>query len=227
MSLVHLRLLIYIPVRFILLTKIQISLNRFLSLLQFFGYDKPWSQYLTNRNLDTSFKLATFSIRYFRKSDKILDLGCGIGQLLPYISSKCRSKNIYGMDKSFLNLLIARRFFADNASTLICGDVEKGLPFKGNFLSAILAVDSFHYIKQKYFFLKEITHTLSKNGLLFIIHTINGLGTVYGNINAVSPKLVFGMLKKLKFKKIYVFPDSDIAYTVFASKGNFFKNVWI
>lgn len=227
LQLVNVRFLLSIPVRYLLLNINLMGLKYFLLFMQVFTFDESYSKYLIHRNNDASFRLSVFSTNFIKNNDKILDVGCGVGHLLPYISLKCKGRNIYGIDDSFLELLIARRFFADPKTVLICCDAEKGLPFKTGFLNTIIITDTFHYLKHKFSFLQETSRTLYGAGLLFIIQTINGSGIVYNDIRAIKPKSVLDMLNRVRFKKINIFPNSDIAYTVFASKEDNNKDVWI
>ena len=110
-------------------------------------YDKPWAWYIMNRKKMPYYftSLATTNVLMDYKA-KVIDVGCGTGQLLHSLSQKIKPQNIFGIDNSFLTLLLARRFFASPNTLLICTDIEKGLPFKERSIDFVLSTDSFHYL---------------------------------------------------------------------------------
>jgi len=166
-----------------------------------------------------------FCSKFIKSGDKVLDIGCGIGQLLPYYSTQ--TKAVYAIDNSPLSLLIARRFFADKKTILICSDIERGLPFRDGYLTITITTDVFQYLRRKFASLREVSRVLYNKGQLFIIHAISGKGVVYGNAHAIKTKSVDTMLKKLKFNTITIFPNSHDSFSVFAAKNNHTKNVWL
>lgn len=94
----------------------------------------------------------------------IIDLGCGEGNNVLYLSEK--GKNIIPCDYSENAIKnVQKRFPMINA---LCFDMTKGLPFKTNSSEIIIADLSLHYFNEKTTFeiLNEIKRVLIPNGLL-------------------------------------------------------------
>lgn len=194
---------------FLFKSKVKIPFNNFIKLAKRFGFDKNWSDYLLERTQSDSYKITANSIETFRKGDKILDFGCGVGQLLPLISKKTAPGNLYAIDNSFVNLAIAKKYFVKRHVLLICSDGELQFPFAKNFINNITATDSFHYIRNKKLFINESRRILKSGGGLMIFQTINAKGTVFGNIKAIQTENLSKMLKTGGFKRITIFSNQN------------------
>ncbi len=188
-------------------SKIRISFKKFIYLIRIAGYDKKWSRYILKRTRSDSYKATRHSIKMLKKGGKVLDFGCGVGQLLVPLAKIVGPKNLYAIDSSFVNLMIARKFFASRQATLICSDGKYGLPFSDKSLHAITATDSFHYVDKKAVFVKECERILKPKGRLMIFQTINAMGVVFDNIKAITIDNFIQILIKNKFQKINVFSN--------------------
>ena len=185
--------------------------NECVRLLAYFSYDKKWVWYLVNRARIPSFFLSITATNLIKEDNIVAELGCGTGHLLPELSVKTKPENIYAVDKSFLNLLFARMFFAHPDNLLICADCEMGLPFRGDNLDFISAVDTFHYINNKRFFLTEINRVMSRNGNGAIIHT---LSTNTRTIKGVSFEILSRLLEKSYFKKTSIYSNESLWFNL-------------
>ncbi len=159
------------PIKFV----IKITGYRlFLKFLVFVGYNKGWTKYLLNRSNIPSFILAKLFLNLIKdKKSLILDIGCGTGNLLPYIYKHTFQKNIIAIDKDFLSLFIAKFCFAKSKTILICCDVNNTLPFKSHTFDNVFIIDTLHYIKNSQIFFKNLKNVVKNNFEGAIIHTLN------------------------------------------------------
>jgi ubiquinone/menaquinone biosynthesis C-methylase UbiE len=95
----------------------------------------------------------------FKKTDLILDAGCGTGILLEKITQK---HTAVGLDFSKKMLRIARSKI--KSSNLIRADLNS-LPFKDKVFSKILGVTVMQNIEHPQIVVREIARTLKKKGL--------------------------------------------------------------
>ena len=95
-----------------------------------------------------------------RKSDIILDIGCGDGRFTVPLAKRC--KRITGIDSSKEMLELARKKSKNIEYKKV--DVEKGLPFKDNSFDKILCILVIDHMKKLDFFYKEVHRVLKKDG---------------------------------------------------------------
>jgi len=166
-----------------------LGFEKIIDILTVFSYPKPWARYIKSRKKTPSYFFSVALANVLTKnSQTVVDVGCGTGQLMEVLSRKTNPGNVLGIDKSFLSLLLARRFFTSAKNLLICVDVEDGLPFKSESIDLVLSTDSFHYIKQKSTFLKECFRIVETSGLVVALHIINSTKVVFGNIRGITPR---------------------------------------
>lgn len=200
LELLQLRKRFSIPLVF--LFTINIPFKHAIKIASFFGLDKRWVNYLATRTRKESFKSTLKLLKYHNKNETILDIGCGVGQILPKIYKYAKPRDLYPLDISFLHLLFARKYFSKPETLLICSDVEKGLMFEDKYFDSIITTDTFHYIKSKNNLLSEC-HRVNKNkGKLEIVQTISSKNIVFNNIKGITPNKMRLLLKKNKYNKI-------------------------
>lgn len=96
--------------------------------------------------------------------DTVLDVGCGTGTVLKFISSKTAIKG-YGLDISPQMLEVARKknpgfeFTEGNCETL---------PYEDNSMDVIMACMAYHHFSDQEKFRKEAYRVLKPNGKLYI-----------------------------------------------------------
>lgn len=96
---------------------------------------------------------------------KILDLGCGNGNILKLISKKA-DLQLYGLDLSDKMVKEAEKKLG-NKATFTIGDSEN-LPYEDNIFDVIVCNASFHHYPNPLKVLKEIKRTLKKDGTLIL-----------------------------------------------------------
>ena len=165
------------------------GLNRCLNLFTFFGYSKSWAYYLQNRKKMPSFEIARSALSLLKPKSVVLDLGCGVGHLLPEIQKKS-PKKLIGIDRSFANLLLARTFFAEKEVILIAAETEKGLPLISESIDFCNDVDSFQYYRNKRFVFKELDRVVKPKGIIALLHVMHSDSGADKNIFPVFPALI-------------------------------------
>ena len=96
--------------------------------------------------------------------DAVLDVGCGTGTVLKFISSKTEIKG-YGLDISPQMLEVARKknpgfeFAEGNCETL---------PYKDNSMDVIMACMAYHHFSDQEQFRREAYRVLKPNGKMYI-----------------------------------------------------------
>ena len=96
--------------------------------------------------------------------DAVLDVGCGTGTVLKFISSKTEIKG-YGLDISPQMLEVARKKNPD--FEFAEGNCET-LPYGDNCMDVIMACMAYHHFSDQERFRKEALRVLKPNGKLYI-----------------------------------------------------------
>ena len=78
----------------------------------------------------------------------ILDLACGYGHMLHYLTNCAARHAAIGLDQNFHQLWVAKHYVAPEAS-YVCADAEQPLPFKDGTLAASVCTDAFHFFTDK------------------------------------------------------------------------------
>ena len=101
---------------------------------------------------------------------KVLDVGCGTGDLLLMLDEKRRNKkamlNLCGIDISRKMLEKAKKNLGSKAKVQY-GDVEN-IPFKANYFDVVTSTEAFHHYEKAQKAISEMHRVLKKNGLLFL-----------------------------------------------------------
>lgn len=94
---------------------------------------------------------------------RILDVGCGEGQLLAEIATRYPTGHLYGVDFSTARLHAA----ADRAGpkvTFLEADVQKALPFPDAFFDRVFCMETLEHLKAPERCLREISRILKPDG---------------------------------------------------------------
>jgi len=230
-SLLNLRFLLLLPIYLLFISKTMAEFSKFffkkplhlllgfgniIRLLTLFSLDKKWAWYLINRRKIPSYYYSLLTIGMVReKTDKLVDIGCGTGQVLKEFEKRVNEGNLVGIDFSFLNLFLARKFFVGNKTLLVYTDVEKGIPLQDSSVNIVHANDTFHYINSKREFVKESFRTLKRGGILAILQTLKD---PQENILGISSKSLKKILKSQGFKNMNFYSNATVLD--FALNGN-------
>jgi len=96
---------------------------------------------------------------------KILDVGCGTGEVTLFIKNKLRAEHIYGVDMDETALRSAK----DKGITVFKVDVSReALPFPNNFFDLCTLLDVIEHLENPDYALKEINRVLRRGGYLML-----------------------------------------------------------
>jgi len=109
-------------------------------------------------------------LNYIKKSDIILDIGCGSGEAS--VNSSKKAKSIVGFDIDSQNIKFARILAKSQHLTNVefsTMDANKKLPFKNDQFTKIFVFDVLEHLKNRSRTIKEIKRILKKNGSLLLV----------------------------------------------------------
>ncbi|MCH7975560.1 MAG: class I SAM-dependent methyltransferase [Bacteroidetes bacterium] len=128
----------------------------------FFRYGQP-------RHLAALALLATLPAR----NKPVLDLACGYGHMLHYLTICSARHTALGLDQNFHQLWVAKHYVAPGAN-FVCADADQPLPFKDGTLAATVCADAFHYFTNKTRCVAEMRRC-SKGGTIMLTGASNRL----------------------------------------------------
>lgn len=181
-----------------------------IKILTFFSYSREWARYVVERDKMPSFYLSLFASYLTKKGNTVVDFGCGPGHLLPVLASITKPSKVFGVDKSFFNLILARRFFAHKRSLLICCDSTNGLPFHDKSINSLNVTDAFHYLSNKMSFISDVSRIISPSGLLTIIHTLNTQKRLHQNIQGAKFDDIKTILRKVGLHNVRMYSNNSL-----------------
>lgn len=108
------------------------------------------------------------AVQLLPKGKRILDIGCGYGELLAKAQSK-GYKELHGIDISNEVLKKCRKNLKGSASISVkIGDVDSGLNYPDSYFDAITMIAVFEHIFDPHAVAEEIRRVLKKKGTLII-----------------------------------------------------------
>jgi SAM-dependent methyltransferase/uncharacterized protein YbaR (Trm112 family) len=157
----------------------RIFFSDFIKHLRIGGY----GDYFLHRFSSTSF-LASLPLVLMLKSfpGPILEIGSGMGHHGFIISSLYPQKRLVCVDASFINLFLAKRFFAPQAE-FICLNANDPLPFADKKFNVIFSSDTLHYLYSKKSMIQEILRISQEEAIVLLahLHNLKGQDPVAGN----------------------------------------------
>ena len=110
---------------------------------------------------------------------RVLDLGCGTGRHLIFLSKK--GFEVYGMDASPKALEMASKWLIEEneKAELHLNRIEHKFPYEDKFFDAIISIQVIHHnlIKDIISTVKEIERILKKGSIIFITFPVLGTGS--------------------------------------------------
>lgn len=130
-----------------------------------------------------------------KKSDKVLDLGCGHGHTLLYIAQKLgKTGKAIGLDIEERLLAVAERVLKneifEGKLELIKSDVSNKLPFPNNSFDKIVCHNVIECIPDRINFINECYRILKKDGILVMSHNDFDTQTYNSSFPDLSRRLV-------------------------------------
>ena len=124
------------------------------------GYDEKWSFYVDSTTRATIARLDILP------TDRILDVGCGTGELLSRLAAKFPAARLSGLDPVPAMLNIARGKLSSNV------DLREGwansLPWSDDSFDVVVSCNMFHYITHPVDAIHEMGRVLRPGGQLVI-----------------------------------------------------------
>ena len=137
-------------------------LNDYINIQKFFD-EKSISWHFSEKDSRNAIKLV--SMLTYENPEIILDVGCGTGELYPFLRKRHKETKIIGMDLS-LKMLKKIHF---NYDCIFQGNAEK-LPIQNDSVDIVLNYCVFPHFIDKIQAIKEAFRVLKKNGHYYIIH---------------------------------------------------------
>jgi len=114
---------------------------------------------------------------------RVLDLGCGTGRHLIYLSKK--GFEVYGMDSSPKALEISKKWLNEEneKAELQLHRIEHKFPYENGFFDAIISIQVIHHnlMKDIIFTINEIERILKSKGIIYITFPRLGGGSKIDN----------------------------------------------
>lgn len=126
---------------------------------------------------------------------KILDLGCGTGNLSAGLS-ECIKVDITGIDKSFPMLKKAKA----KSLQVICADADRNLPFNDGSFDIVIGSYVIHHIKNRMSLIAECFRILCEGSLILLTSSHDQIERLHPVIKEFFPSLI--ELDKKRFPEI-------------------------
>ena len=154
------------------------------------GIFKNWNRKIERKAIETA---------SIKKNSKILDVGCGTGNLLYLFQEQGKNLKLYGIDISNEMLKIAKARLTKQTN-LRLKPIEK-INFKSNYFDYVFSVDTFHHYSNYDLAMKNIYRVLKKKGKLIIADFNFGFigNKIFHAIEPGNNK----MYSKDEFKKLF------------------------
>lgn len=130
------------------------------------------------------------AVGFFRKHKvkKILDLGCGTGRHIIYLSKL--GFDVYGIDIAEEGIRIAREWLNGEglSANLDFGSIYKKLPYKDNFFDAVISTQTIHHerIENIRKAIAEVERVLKSGGLVFMTLRKRKFRKFYPNLTIIE-----------------------------------------
>ena len=125
------------------------------------------------RGLGKEFNKRVISLAGNLKGKRILDAGCGYGELLVEIAKSYPDSHLYGVD--LVDVRIKEVSEKSGKITIKKGDIQEKIPFEDNYFDLVFCTETLEHLKSPDHCLQEIIRVLKKAG--FIVLTMpNGTG---------------------------------------------------
>jgi ubiquinone/menaquinone biosynthesis C-methylase UbiE len=124
-------------------------------------YDQKWSFYVDATTRETLSRLPAL-----KPHDRVLDVGCGTGELLARIAAKYPSARLAGIDPVPEMLEVAREKLVDDVDLRVGWADE--LPWPDESFELVVSCNMFHYVTHPVVAIREMNRVLYPGGRLVI-----------------------------------------------------------
>jgi SAM-dependent methyltransferase len=169
------------------------------------NYSDISKKYDDYRSFSHSEILKLISFGNFKNGMRILDLGCGTGNLSASLFDFIKV-DMTGLDKSFPMLKKAKA----KALQVICADADYNLPFNDHSFDVVIGSYVIHHIKNKMSLIAECFRILCDGSLIFLTSSHDQIEQLHPVIREFFPSLI--ELDKKRFPEIseldYLYKDA-------------------
>ncbi|NOX87158.1 MAG: methyltransferase domain-containing protein [Chlorobi bacterium] len=134
----------------------------------------------------------------------ILDLACGGGHTMHYLTHRFNKQPVIGMDRSFTKLYLAKKFVAPTGN-YFCAEADHTLPFEEGTFSGVFCSDAFGYFAYRKAAVFEMKRVLDQNGVIIITRILGEELKYYRNFRIVS----FDQLKRYFKDRMNIILEQD------------------
>jgi len=171
---------------------------------QFYSSSKPYLEQLRSHNLLAYSKYLAKILRFVKKGSRILDIGCGTGQVANYLSK--RSYNVTGIDLSPLFIKEAKK--QGQAEFRVMDSTS--LKFKDASFDAVISAETLEHIPNPAKALSEMTRVLRPKGLI-ILRFPNKQSKLNNLLTILTKKPLFQIISPNLAKEVFG-EDEDLCY---------------
>ncbi len=127
---------------------------------------KKYNALTQRRGLGKEFNQGVISIAGDLSGKKVLDAGCGYGELLMEINECYPDSNLYGVDQ----INVRTRGVPEELAKIVIknGDIQEKIPFEDNFFDFVFCTETLEHLKNPDYCLREIKRVLVNNGRIII-----------------------------------------------------------
>jgi len=97
----------------------------------------------------------------------ILDLACGTGHLIHYLTYRNSQQPVVGLERNFIKLYLAKEFIAPKGD-FFCAEADQPLPFGNDTFSGVYCSDAFTYFTYISNSVREMKRIVNKDGVILI-----------------------------------------------------------
>ena len=123
-------------------------------------YDTKWAFYVESTTRETLKRLAV------KPKDRVLDVGCGTGELLARLAARYPDATLAGVDPVPAMLEVARTKLSDKVDLRVGWADE--LPWPNNSFDVIVSCNMFHYITHPVAAVREMERVVRPGGRIVI-----------------------------------------------------------
>lgn len=193
------------------------------------------NSYYTNlQGFELEFLVKNISLFNSKKNIKVLDLGCGGGNVAGFLKKKFPNWEIYGIDISKKAIINANKNYK-GIKFLVSG--AHSLPFEDNQFDLILSLDTLEHFENYQKVITEISRILKKGGIFYlavplekqffsiawILYKIGwtAKNEYVGHVNYFDDKTINSVFRKNGFNNVkstfaghFIYQLADLAYFI-------------
>ena len=122
-------------------------------------------------------KAALLFQRHLKAPQRLLDIGCGTGQITIYLQHKLNARDAFGVDIAEGNIDKAKE---QGVKALLCDLNHEQLPFEDSFFDAVFGGEIIEHVINPDHLLQEVRRTLTRDGVA--VFTTPNLASWYNRI---------------------------------------------